>query len=57
MECQRAVKYLRHILGNLAEVMEAHPITLVNSKPEPDITIVSSPDTLYLERHPYREDI
>ncbi|MGD1700552.1 Uma2 family endonuclease [Dapis sp. BLCC M229] len=37
--------------------MEAHPITLVDSEPEPDITIVRSPDTLYLDRHPYREDI
>ena len=36
----RAVKYLRRLLGNLAEVMEAHPITLVDSEPEPDITIV-----------------
>ena len=53
----RAVKYLRHLLGNLSEVMEAHPITLVNSEPEPDITIVRSPDTLYLNRHPYPEDI
>ncbi len=53
----RAVKYLRHILGNFAEVMEAHPITLVDSEPEPDITIVRSPDTLYLDRHPYGEDI
>ncbi|NEP74241.1 MAG: Uma2 family endonuclease [Okeania sp. SIO2G4] len=53
----RAVKYLRYILGNQAEVMEAHPITLVDSEPEPDITVVHSPDTLYLDRHPYSEDI
>ena len=53
----RAVKYLRSIFGNLAEVMEVHPVTLVNSEPEPDITIVRSPDTLYLDRHPYSKDI
>ncbi|MDJ0556909.1 MAG: Uma2 family endonuclease [Microcoleaceae cyanobacterium MO_207.B10] len=53
----RGVKYLRQVLGNLAEVMEAHPVTFVNSEPEPDITIVRSPDTLYLDRHPYGEDI
>ncbi|NEP91352.1 MAG: hypothetical protein F6K18_33655, partial [Okeania sp. SIO2C2] len=47
----RAVKYLRYILGNLAEVMEAHPVTLVDSEPEPDITIVHSPDTLDLSRN------
>jgi hypothetical protein len=42
----RAVKYLHHILANLAEVMEAHPVTLVHSEPEPNITIFPSPDTL-----------
>ncbi|MDJ0580658.1 Uma2 family endonuclease [Crocosphaera sp.] len=53
----RGVKYLRSILGNEAEIMESHPITLLDSEPEPDITIVRSPDTLYLNRHPYPEDI
>lgn len=53
----RGTKYLRALLGEKAEVMEAHPITLKNSEPEPDITIVRPPDTLYLNRHPYPEDI
>ncbi|WP_107666500.1 Uma2 family endonuclease [Cyanothece sp. BG0011] len=53
----RGVKYLRSILANKAEVMEAHPITLLDSEPEPDITIVRTPDTLYLNRHPYAKDI
>jgi Uma2 family endonuclease len=37
--------------------MEAHPITLLDSEPEPDIAIVRSPDTLYLDRHPLAEDV
>jgi Uma2 family endonuclease len=37
--------------------MEAHPITLADSEPKPDIAIVRPPDTLYLNRHPYTEDI
>ncbi|HAC63209.1 MAG TPA: hypothetical protein DCF68_06620 [Cyanothece sp. UBA12306] len=53
----RGTKYLRSILGKKAEVMEAHPITLKDSEPEPDISIVRSPDTLYLNHHPYPEDI
>ena len=53
----RGIKYLRHLLGEQAEVMEAHPITLADSEPEPDIAIVRSPDTLYLDRHPLAEDV
>ncbi len=53
----RGIKYLRLLLGDRAEVMEAHPITLSDSEPEPDIAIVLSPDTLYLNRHPHVEDI
>jgi Uma2 family endonuclease len=53
----RGAKYLRSVLGNSAEVMEAHPITLDNSEPEPDLAIVRFPDTLYLDRHPYPKDI
>jgi Uma2 family endonuclease len=32
-------------------------VTLFNSEPEPDITVVSLPNTNYLTRHPYPEDI
>lgn len=53
----RSVTYLRSLLGKQAEVREAHPITLSDSEPEPDIAIVRSPDTLYLNHHPYPEDI
>lgn len=51
------VTYLRSILGTQAIVREAHPITLNNSEPEPDIAVVRSPYTLYLTHHPYPEDI
>ena len=51
------VKYLRTLLKDQAEVIEAHPITLSDSEPEPDIAIARSPDRLYLNRHPYPEDI
>jgi Uma2 family endonuclease len=53
----RAVSYIRSLLKQNAVVREAHPITLNQSEPEPDIAIVRSPDDLYLNRHPYAEDI
>jgi Uma2 family endonuclease len=52
-----AVKYLRSLLDGLAEVREAHPITLANSEPEPDVAIVRLPDTAYLTRHPQPNEI
>jgi Uma2 family endonuclease len=52
-----AVKYLRSLLDGLAEVREAHPITLANSEPEPDVAIVRLPDIIYLTRHPQPDDI
>jgi Uma2 family endonuclease len=56
--CRGAAKYLRSLLGERAEISEAHPITLPNdSEPEPDIAIVRTPDTLYQTRHPFAEDI
>ena len=51
------VKYLRSVLEDKAEVQEAHPITLSDSEPEPDITIIKSPNSRYKTRHPYPEDI
>lgn len=51
------VKYLRNILIDLAEVREAHPITLDNSEPEPDIAIVRLPENIYRNHHPYPQDI
>ncbi len=38
--------YLRSLLKQNAVVREAHPITLSDSEPEPDIAIVRSPDDL-----------
>lgn len=53
----RGAEYLRRVLQDQAKVFEAHPITLADSKPQPDIAIVRLPDTRYLKRHPYAEDI
>lgn len=50
-------EYLRELLKGKAKVFESHPITLNNSEPEPDISIVRLPNTDYLTRHPYPEDI
>ncbi len=50
-------EYLRELLRGRAKVFEAHPITLSNSEPEPDIAIVRLPNSNYLTRHPYPEDI
>jgi Uma2 family endonuclease len=57
--CRGTAKYLRLLLGERAEISEAHPITLPNndSEPEPDIAVVRTPDTLYQTRHPFPEDI
>ena len=49
--------YLRSVLGQQAIISEAHPITLIDSEPEPDIAIVRPPATRYKTRHPYLEDI
>ena len=50
-------KYLRKILGEMAEVYEAHPVTLSNSEPEPDIAVVKAPSNRYRNHHPVAEDI
>ena len=51
------VDYLRTTLQDLAFISEAHPITLDNSEPEPDIAIVRLPKEIYKQHHPYLEDI
>ncbi|MDJ0580656.1 Uma2 family endonuclease [Crocosphaera sp.] len=51
------VEYLRSLLGTEAVISEGHPITLTDSEPEPDIAVVRSPYKLYLNHHPYPEDI
>jgi Uma2 family endonuclease len=56
--CRETGKYLRRILGERADISEAHPITLPNnSEPEPDIAVVRVSPTLYRDRHPQPEDI
>ena len=49
--------YLRSLLKEKAKVREAHPITLDNSEPEPDIAIVRFNDNNYANHHPYPQDI
>jgi Uma2 family endonuclease len=56
----RAARYLRRLLetNDLAWIREAKPITLPNaSEPEPDIAIVEPLDQVYLEHHPYPENV
>ncbi|NEP05220.1 MAG: Uma2 family endonuclease [Okeania sp. SIO2G4] len=54
---ETSVEYLRSLLKDLAYVREAHPITLSNSEPQPDIAIAHPPRNNYYQRHPYPEDI
>jgi Uma2 family endonuclease len=50
--------YLRALLGNRVKIPEAHPITLPNnSEPAPDLAIVKPLGAVYLEHHPYPDDI
>lgn len=51
--------YLRELLGNRAVVRDAKPITLPDSRsePEPDLAIVEPLRALYRTRHPYPENI
>ncbi|NET56291.1 MAG: Uma2 family endonuclease [Symploca sp. SIO2E6] len=50
--------YLRSLLGDRVKVRDGKPITLPNdSEPVPDVAIVRPLGKLYLEHHPYPEDI
>lgn len=51
------VEYFKQLLSDQVVVREAHPVTLDNSEPEPDIAIVQPPYTNYFTRHPYPQDI
>ncbi len=42
-------KYLRGLLKDKAKVFESHPITLTDSEPEPDISIVCLPNSNCLD--------
>ncbi|MDY6940726.1 MAG: Uma2 family endonuclease [Cyanobacteriota bacterium] len=50
-------EYLRGLLSGLAWVREAHPISLPDSEPQPDIAIVQLPREQYRSRHPEPEEI
>ncbi|AUT00244.1 hypothetical protein CLI64_07530 [Nostoc sp. CENA543] len=53
-----AANYLIKLLGDLATIRQAKPITLPNeSEPEPDIAIVQNLGREYLLHHPYPENI
>ncbi|AFZ60168.1 Uma2 family endonuclease [Anabaena cylindrica FACHB-243] len=53
-----AADYIRTLLGGRAKIRDAKPITLPNdSEPAPDIAIVKPLDEVYLEHHPYPQDI
>lgn len=54
---RKIANYLRSLLNGLALVSEAHPVTLQQSEPEPDIAIVRLPESKYDRRHPGSEDI
>jgi Uma2 family endonuclease len=53
-----AADYLRTLLGERAKIRDAKPVTLPNnSEPVPDVAIVKPLGEVYLEHHPYPEDI
>ncbi len=50
--------YLRTLLGDRVKIRDAKPVTLPNdSEPAPDIAVVKPLGKLYLEHHPYPDDI
>lgn len=54
----RLANDLRTALVGRAQVREAKPITLLDaSEPEPDIAIVEPLDDVYLDHHPYPENV
>ncbi len=54
----RLSKVLQNRLGARVQVREARPITLPNnSEPQPDIAVVQPLDTVYLDHHPYPENV
>lgn len=54
----RLAKQLLRLLADRAQVREGRPITLPNdSELEPDIAVVGLLDDVYLDHHPYPENI
>ena len=56
-DAHSVVKYFKELLQEKVVIREAHPVTLDNSEPEPDIAVVRSPYTDYFARHPFPQDI
>ncbi|MEM9008982.1 MAG: Uma2 family endonuclease [Cyanobacteria bacterium P01_F01_bin.86] len=53
-----AADYIREVLRGQVKVREEKPITLPDaSEPEPDIAVVQNLGDIYLEHHPYPENI
>jgi Uma2 family endonuclease len=53
-----AADYIRELLRGKAKIREGKPITLPgNSEPEPDIAIVQDLGDVYLEHHPYPDNV
>lgn len=53
-----AADYLRALLGERVKIRDGKPITLPNnSEPAPDVAIVKPLGEVYLQHHPYPEDI
>lgn len=50
-------EYLREKFRGCAKIYESHPVTLLNSEPEPDIAVVKLPVSLYDFRHPSVDEI
>ncbi len=50
-------KYFLTLFNSLADVRSAHPISLSNSQPQPDLVLAKLPDSLYDSKHPEPEDI
>jgi hypothetical protein len=54
---QSVSDYLRNLFKGKTHIRDAHPITLDNSEPEPDIAVVQLPTTIYRQHHPFPENI
>lgn len=54
---RRVADYLRELFKGIAYVCERYPITLNNSEPQPDVSVVRLPETIYRQHHPYSDDI
>ena len=54
---QSVSDYLSNLLRGKAHIRDAHPVTLDNSEPEPDIAVVQLPKTIYRQHHPFPENI